>query len=265
MKISYLGPIGTYCYEACNLYNKDNDFEMIPAKTITEAIELLRSNDVGKAIVPIENSIKGTVIETLDNIIENEELFIKEEIMLDIDHYLLGHNLNKEKKLYSHAQALGQCKRYIKDKLKDYEIVEVESTAKASEIVNNSKSGICIANKACAKLYNLEVLDEKIQDRSNNKTRFFVLAKDNYHKNSRVKVSIVFSTNNSPGALYQILGLLNTFEINMSKIESRPSEKKLGDYLFWIDVEINELNEKTNVFFEILKGKCSYFRILGFY
>jgi len=265
MKISYLGPIGTNCFEACSIYNKDRGNELIPSKTITEAIELLLNNKVDNAIVPIENSIKGTILETLDNIIENEELFIKEEIIIDINHCLLGFNLNNEKKIYSHSQALGQCKKYIKENLNDYEIVEVESTAKAAEIVNKCRSGLCIANKTCAKLYNLEVLKENIQDKSNNKTRFFVLAKDKDYKKTNVKASIVFSTKNSPGALYKILGLLNTFEINMSKIESRPSEKELGDYLFWIETDISEINERVKVLFEILRDKCSYFRIIGIY
>ena len=265
MKISYLGPKGTNCYEACCFYNKDNNYEMIPAKTITEAIELLLNNNVDKAIVPIENSIKGTVLEALDNIIENEDLFIEKEIIIDISHYLLGLKSNNVKKLYSHPQALGQCKNYIKNNLKDFEIIEMQSTANAAEIVSSSKEGLCIANKVCSELYNLEIIDDNIQDKSNNKTRFFVLSKNEIHNNSNIKVSIILSTKNIPGALYQILGLFNTFEINMTKIESRPSEKELGDYLFWIEADLDELNEKTNVFFDILKNKCSYFRILGIY
>ena len=266
MKISYLGPRGTNCYEVCNLYNKNKDYEMIPSKTITEAINLLLDNEVDECIVPIENSIKGTVIETLDDIFENEELFIKKEIILNIEHYLLGYNDKDGSKIvYSHTQALGQCKKYITNNLKDYEIVEVDSTAKGAEIVHDKKQGLCIANKSCAEIYNLKIIDENIQDKSNNQTRFFVLSKNKEYLKENVKASIVFSTQNTPGALYHILGLLNTFEVNMSKIESRPSEIKLGDYLFWIEVDIDRINEKIKVLFDIIKSKCHYFRVLGIY
>ena len=267
MKISYLGPIGTNCYEACKIYNNNQKGEMIPAKTITEAISLLLDDQVEECVVPIENSIKGTVIETLDNIFENENIYIKKELIIDINHCLLGYpdSSNDSQKVYSHAQAIGQCKKYIYNNLKSHEIIEVESTAKGAEIVHETKQGLCISNKTCAELYGLKVIDENIQDRNNNQTRFFVLSKNKEHRKENVKASIVFSTQNKPGALYQILGLLNTFEINMTKIESRPSEKKLGDYWFWIDTTIDELNKKTDVFFEILSNQCSYFRILGIY
>ena len=264
MKISYLGPLGTNCYDACKIYNADDNNELIPAKTITEAITLLLEDSVDECIVPIENSIKGTVIETLDNIFENEEIYIKKELIIDINHCLLGYP-NNSNKVYSHAQALGQCRRYISNNLKSYEIVEVESTAKGAQIVHDTKEGLCISSKTCAELYNLDIIDENIQDRNNNQTRFFVLTKNKEHREENVKVSMVFSTKHIPGALYQILGLLNTFEINMTKIESRPSEKQLGDYWFWIDTTMENLNKKTDVFFEILNTKCSYFRILGMY
>ncbi len=268
MKISYLGPKGTHCYNACSLYNTNKDNELIACKTITEAIELLLNDKVEECVVPIENSIKGTVLETLDNIFENESLFIKEEIVLDIGHFLLGYeNLDIKgiKKIYSHAQAIGQCKRYIQNNLKESELIEVESTARGAEIVKNSKDGVCIANKVCAQIYDLKVLDENIQDRNNNQTRFFVLTKKESHKDTDAKISIVFSTENKPGALYQILGLFNTFEVNMTKIESRPSEKGLGDYWFWIDVNVNEVNERIKILFDIIESKCSYFRVLGVY
>ena len=267
MKISYLGPKGTYCYDACNLYNKDKEFEIIGANTITEAIELLLDDKVDECIVPIENSIKGTVLETLDNIFENEELFIKKELVLDIEHCLLGYNTKKQEcqKLYSHSQAIGQCKKYIQNKLNNCQLIEVESTAKGAENVKKFQNGLCIANKICAELYDLPIVDEKIQDRNNNQTRFFVLTKNRKHKEENVKISLVFSTENKPGALYRILGLINTFEVNMTKIESRPSKTGLGDYWFWIDISIDKIDEKIKVLFDIIQSKCSYFRILGVY
>lgn len=114
-------------------------------------------------------------------------------------------------------------------------------------------------------MYNLKIIDENIQDKKNNQTRFFILSKKAILKNENKKISLVFSTDNNPGALYQILGLFNTFGVNLSKIESRPTETGLGDYWFWVDVDIKVKDEKINILLDIIKDKCSYFRVLGIY
>ena len=174
-------------------------------------------------------------------------------------------NKDEIKELYSHPQALGQCKKYIQNNLKNCKINEVESTAKGAEIIKNIESSAYISNKICAEFYGLEIIDENIQDKKNNQTRFFVLSKKVKHKKENKKISLMFSTANSPGALYKILGLFNIFEVNLSKIESRPAQTGLGDYWFWVDLEGNIEDEKVNILLDTIKKRCSYFRILGMY
>ena len=168
-------------------------------------------------------------------------------------------------KIYSHTQALGQCKKYIHNNIKNCNLIEVESTAKSAELVKNLENSACIANKICAELYGLEVIEENIQDKKNNQTRFVVLGKKVNINKENSKISLMFSTDNNPGALYKILGLFNIFDVNLSKIESRPAQTNLGEYWFWVDLEGNIKDEKVNILLDIIKKRCSYFRIMGMY
>lgn len=250
------------------MYTNGKDYTEIKAKTITEAIMLLINDEVDECIVPLENSIKGTVLETLDLLIEEKNLNIVHEEILDIQHCLLSNKkYNKEEieKIFSHIQALGQCKKYIHNNIKNCELIEVESTAKGAEMVKNIEKSACIANKMCAEIYGLQVIEENIQDRTNNQTRFIVLSKKIENKKGNTKISLAFSTVNSPGALYKILGLFNIFDVNLTKIESRPAQTGLGEYWFWVDLEGNIQDEKIKSLLDIIKDKCSYFRILGMY
>ncbi len=229
---------------------------------------LLVNDEVDECIVPIENSIRGTVLESLDILVEENELNIIDEVILDIQHCLLSNKkYEKEdiRQIYSHPQALGQCKKYIDNNIKNCDLIEVESTAKGAEIVKNKENSGCIANKICAEYYGLEIIEENIQDRNNNQTRFIVLSKKTSNKKSNSKISLLFSTANSPGALYKILGLFNIFDVNLSKIESRPAQTELGEYWFWVDLEGNMEDEKIKSLLDIIKNRCSFFRILGMY
>lgn len=228
----------------------------------------LINGEVDECIVPLENSIRGTVLETLDSLLEDENLNITHEIVLDIKHCLMANRkYNKEdiKTIYSHNQALGQCKKYIQYNILNCILHEVESTAKGAQLAKEKEYSACIANKDCASIYGLELIEENIQDRNNNQTRFIVLSKENENKDENSKITIIFSTSNNPGALYKILGLFNIFEVNLTKIESRPAQTGLGEYWFWVDFEGNIKEENVNSLLEIVKKQCSFFRILGKY
>ena len=261
MKIGFLGPKGTFSYEACNQYGIGNEF--IEYKTIKDTILGLKNGEVSEVIVPIENSIQGGVTETIDTLIENDNIHIKKEIILKISHNLMAnsnYSLNEIKELYSHPQALAQCRNYIQNNLKNANIHPVSSTAIAAKEIKNKDYCACIANKSCVQEYDLTLLDENIQDNNLNQTKFWVLSKeDNIQGN---KMSMIFSTKNKPGALYKILGLFNKFDINLTKIESRPAKTVLGEYIFLVDVEVSK---KINEVVEILQEECSYLKILGRY
>lgn len=270
MKIAYLGPKGTYCYETCIQYTKRKNLQldMIGYKTISDTIIALVNNEVEEAIVPIENSIQGSVLETVDNLLENENIYIKQEEILNIKHYLLAkEQLGKDyiKEIYSHPQALAQCKNYLKNNYPDVTKQPMPSTAFAAETVSKMENVACIANGECANVYNLKILDQNIQDTKNNQTRFIVLTLKEDTQTDNTKTSILFTTKHKPGALYKILGLFNIFDVNLTKIESRPAKTALGEYIFWVDFEGDAKQESMKVLIQQIQKYCSYFRILGSY
>ncbi|HCC07873.1 MAG TPA: prephenate dehydratase [Clostridiales bacterium] len=267
MIIGYLGPVGTYCYEACNTYSSGK-YEIKPYKTIRETIMAVVSGQVDKCIVPIENSIEGSVNQTIDTILENDELTIEGELVLPINHYLLSTEmveLKDIKEVYSHPQALAQCRKFILSNMPDAEIIETASTALAAKEMHGLTNSVAIANKACAEVYNLKILKENIQDEHTNQTRFILVSLKGDKKTQCAKTSMIFSTLNNPGSLYRVLGLFNLFEINLTKIESRPAKTKIGEYIFLVDFEGDKEEEHIKILLNHIKKACSYLRILGSY
>lgn len=267
MKIGYLGPKGTFSHEACKNYSKNNDIQ-IEFKTITETILALENDKVDEVIVPIENSLQGCVTEAIDTLIQNEDIKVKGEILLSINQNLMSNSeceLNKIEKVYSHPQALAQCKNYLETNLPNSKIIAVESTSYAAQIVSQSSEKIaCIGNSACIEVYNLRLLDKNIQDNSFNKTKFWILGKKETNKNEKHKMSMIFSVKDKPGALYNVLKIFNKHNLNLTKIESRPAKTVFGEYYFWIDVTINNDNMELEAIKEI-KEKGIYVRLLGRY
>ena len=264
MKVAFLGPSGTFSEEVVNKLYKE-DIEKIPYKTITDVVKALINDEVGYSIVPIENSTEGCVTETLDTIIENKDVEIKEQYILKIKHNLLAkenYNLKDIKEIYSHPQALAQCRNFIDKNLKNAKIYETTSTGNSAQIVKEKKYTACIANTTCKDLYNLCLLKENIQDKNNNETRFFILGK-NIKNNKGTTMAIIFTTKDEPGALYKVLGIFNKYNLNLTKIESRPTKTKLGEYYFWIDIDIKD-KDYTKALDE-LKDSVRLLRILGKY
>lgn len=271
MKIGYLGPDGTYCYEAMKKYMRkcNIEAEKIPYNNITDTILGIKNGEIDKCVVPIENSIQGSVLETMDTLREKEGLYIQSRIVIDIKHHLMSTKKYKPeeiKKIYSHPQALAQCRKYIHKNYPNCEIKQVSSTALAAEKILNEENCACICNEACREIYNLEDLDQNIQDVQNNQTTFIVISKEkNNDLKGEVTTSIFFSVYSKPGELYKVLGLFNIFEVNLNKIESRPAKTKLGEYIFWVDFEADENWDYIKILLEQIDKRCSYFRCLGTY
>ncbi len=264
MKIGYLGPIGSYSYEAAQKYKKEED-ELKESKTIEKVISSLENDAIDICIVPLENAIHGAVVDTMDTILENKDINIIDEIVLDVHHMLMSKTKDSTiAKIYSHSQALEQCRTYLNEKFADVEKIPVSSTSYAASLAQKESDTACICNEICKDLYDLEIVSDNIQDIKDNKTRFIVLSKA---KNSREtkKTSIVFSTKDEPGALYKILGMFSIAEINLTKIESRPAKTKLGDYIFFVDLEGDEKDSKIKLTLENIANLCDEFRILGSY
>lgn len=267
MKISCLGPLGTNCFIAAKEYAKEND-EIILCCSIRDAISsvILKAADI--CVVPLENSIEGSVSETITTILQNNKLNICGEIILCIDHILVSKNnikLNKIKKLYSHPQAIAQCRNFIEKHMSYAEIIECSSTAEAALIASNEKFSSAISNMETLKEYKLIALRENIQDVKNNQTKFVCLSTNKRKNGWGQKITLVFSTLNKPGELYKILGLFNIFDINLTKIESRAARTVMGEYIFWIDFETMDNKSNVDILLKQIEKKSTYFRIIGSY
>lgn len=238
MKISTLGPQGTFSHEAVLKYN--NKASILFTNTIRDVFESVSKNKSDFGIVPIENSIAGSVGQTLDLLMEFG-LKIKAEEILPISHNLAGYGkINDIKILYLHPQTYEQCELFIKKNLPKAEIIQTSSNGKSAEIVSKSKDKAksSIVPKIAAEIYKLKILIKDVQDSKFNVTRFFVIGKTNSKKTGYDRTSIsIYPKIDMPGLLYEMLGEFGKRKINLTKIESRPSKGKLGDYIFYIDFE----------------------------
>lgn len=263
MKIGFFGPPGTFTEEAASTL----EGEHLAFSTIPEVFRAVDSGEVDCGVVPIENSIEGSVGITLDLLTHDYDLKIKREIILPISHNLL---INQDAEvgdveiIYSHSQALSQCRKFIEDM--KAEMRSVTSTAAAAELIVGKKDSGAISNVRAADINSLKIAARDIQDYKNNLTRFVVINSADHAKTGDDKTSIVFSLlEDRPGGLYEILGVFADKNINLTKIESRPSKEKLGRYLFFIDFEGHREDQLIKTIINIIKSKVGYIKIFGSY
>jgi chorismate mutase/prephenate dehydratase len=239
MKIGYLGPKGSFTYEVA--YSKYRQ-ELTPLVNISSVFKEVQDNNLDYGIVPIENSIHGSVIETIDNL-KKFDLKIVRELKLKIHHQFCSNenSVNNIIKIYSKDVAYNQCKNFIKkNKLENINFIPVESTSKGAEIVVNEPNSGVICSKMSADLFKLKVLYKNIEDSKDNETRFIVLSKNKISKNKNKKISIIAKIDNMPGSLCNFLEQFSKNNVNLTKIESRPDkDDKNFNYWFYIEFEGN--------------------------
>ncbi|WP_455645795.1 prephenate dehydratase [Methanosphaera sp.] len=265
-RVGYLGPEGTFSHEAV-LKVIDENTNIIPYPNILNIFESLANNEIDEAVVPIENSTEGSVVITLDAL-TFFNLKIKAELELPIKHNLLvqkGKTIDDIQVICSHQQAIAQCRNYIHNLKKP--VHTMPSTANAARYVSELSTAAVIGNKILAKKYDLEILDYNIQDYSNNVTRFIIIGKDDQKQPSgNDKTSIILSLEgDKPGGLYEILGIFVNENINLTKIESRPSKQGMGKYIFFIDLEGHQKEPSIKKALDAIESKVSMFKILGSY
>lgn len=264
-KIFYLGPKASYCEQAQKRFAEylGNQLEQTPMPTILATIkELSKPENLGcYGVLPIENSVDGIVRETVDNLLllKYTDVKIIAETSLPIKHCLAGFSkkLKDIKTVISHPQAIAQCYGFISEKLnKDVEIRHESSTAKAiSNLSHNEPSIAAIGSEYAANLYNTPIIKKQINDKDSNTTRFILLGTKSNKISGIDKTGFSFSTPNTPGALYKILGILEKYQINMCYIDSRPSKKTLGEYVFYVDIDGHALSKNISLaIFEILQN-----------
>ena len=262
-KISFLGPKSSFTHEAALTTFPKN--ELIEKKTIGEVFESVKNNETIFGVVPIENSSGGSVAFTLDELVSGE-FFINKEFFLEIKQNLAGNcELEEIKKIYSHPQGFIQCQNWLKNNLKEIELIETTSTSKAAEISSKEKNSAAICSTLAAKEFNLKIIQASINDDKENTTRFVIISKNKNQEKENKKSSIIFGVKNEPGALFNALEAFKKFKINMTKIESRPSKKKKWEYLFFIDFEGNLSEENVKNALKEIEKNCVEVILLGSY
>jgi prephenate dehydratase len=240
-RIAYLGPQGTFTEEAALRLAAlpGMEAELFPRPLIEDCAESVEDGNADYAVVPLENSLEGSVNVTLDILTTSAELQIVAEIVLDIEHNLLAAagTAGEIRRIYSHPQALAQCRRYLRRNFPGVETISVSSTAEAASLVSESGPGsAAIGSRRAAHSYNLLVLAAAIQD-NGNRTRFVVFAKHGKSLGRPVKTSLLFVVKNAAGSLYRVLQAFAVHNVNLTRIESRPARSQLGDYIFFVDLD----------------------------
>jgi prephenate dehydratase len=268
-KIAFLGPIGTYTDEASYLYAPSA--ERVPFASLGLVTSALEEGNVDEAVVPIENSLGGTVIEVVDFLIASEKSQIKGEFLLPIDHCLItrpGVKLSDIRVVVSKQEALTQCRQFLARELRFAEQVPATSTALAVvDLKEADDRTAAIGPRRAAELAGLPVLAHGIQDRKNNVTRFAVLASSSMPPSGSDKTTIAFDFDkpDAPGLVYGAMRPFADRGINLTKIESRPTGTGMGNYIFLLDLEGHIDEPHVQQAITELQGYTSTFKVLGAY
>ncbi len=266
--VAYLGPAGTFTEQAVHLHKPD---AVLHSFTSIHGVALaVVSGIVEEGVVPIENSLQGSVNETLDILISQRALFIRRELVLPIEHCLLvTHDTHVPdiEVIYSHPQALGQCREFLERCFPGAQLVASLSTSAAvADMKQSQHTSAAIAPFGAAALNDVRVMAKHIQDNDSNVTRFVVLADRDSEPTGWDKTSICFSfAEDKPGLLYEAFGEFVSRDINLAKVESRPSKNYLGEYIFLVDVDGHREEPALKEAIDVLKQRCSMFRIFGSY
>ena len=267
--LGYLGPAGSFSHQAAAEWSEGRE-ELREFRTIRAAIKATHDGETDRCIVPIENSIEGSVNSTLDTLAFEADLYITGEHVLRISQNLMampGTRAEDIRVITSHPQALGQCARFIGERFPDAALETADSTSAAADRTAKGETGLaCIASPLSAKLYGLEILFPDCGDDRSNSTRFVVLEKKpSLRVTDHDKTSIAFMLEDKPGALYGALELLAKEKINLKKIESRPVKFELGKYIFFIDIDGNTDNADIYFALDRLRRNTTAFKFLGSY
>jgi prephenate dehydratase len=274
MRVGYLGPPGTFSEEAVMAAPDAERFERVPLPTVYETVMAVHRGDVDRAIVPLENSLEGSVNATLDALaVETEDVAIVGEAVHPIRHCLIARTalaLEDIETVVSHPQANGQCARFIRDRLPGARVLAVGSTADAVRMVAESdERWAALGTRLSAEIYGCEILLAGVEDVAENETRFAWLARAGTEVESHGpwKTSIVFwgVGAEAPGWLVRCLSEFAFRGVNLTKIESRPRKQGLGRYMFFVDLEGRESDESVAVALDGLRASTETVRVLGSY
>ena len=231
LKVAYLGPQSTFTHLAA-LAKFGSSVEYLPNRDIVGIFRSVATRMADLGVVPVENSIDGGIGDTLDAFMAYD-LQICSELLVEVHHCLMARNrLAEIKKIYSKPQVFAQCGRWLSEHYPDADLMSVSSTARACEIAREEESAAAIAHSAAAATYGLELIHKNIEDAAKNVTRFVVLSQESCRPSGRDKTSMVLSVAHRSGALYEALAPFREHQINLTRIESRPSKRNPWEYYF---------------------------------
>jgi prephenate dehydratase len=261
-KVSFQGERGAYSEDAASSFF-DQQIDTVPCTTFAQVIEATEGDKTKYSVLPVENSLEGSVGESYDLLLSTS-LPVVGEIYYRVRHCLIGFDkMQNIDTVYSHPQALGQCRRFIqKYKLKT---VPAYDTAGSVKIIKElgKKNIACIASKRASEIYNVPVIVEGIEDNANNYTRFLVLSKEKTTNGD--KTSIIFSVKHEAGALFNILKVFDDYKINLTKIESRPNKSTPWEYNFYVDFDGNQDEPKIRDVLDKIDQHSLFLKVLGSY
>ena len=266
-RVAYLGPAGTFSEQAVRRFFglKAPSF---PKSSFDEVLDSVQAGDVDYGIIAIENNTNGTVTHALDLLLERP-LSIVGEVSVPVVHNLmnLSGTLRTVKRVYAHAQALGQCRGWLRAHLPDAQTIAVSSNAEGARLASEDPEAAGIAALEAAAIYGLKTVAQGIQDGFGNRTRFLVMCRqpEKMPESEHWKTSIVFSVANKPGSLYRILFPLAENSVQMVRIESRPARNGNWEYNFFIDLACAEDDPPLARALETMRAEATYLRVLGSY
>jgi prephenate dehydratase len=270
--IAHLGPRGTFSEQAALAFqawlqaHRGQESALVAYPSILQAIQAVAEAAVSLAIVPVENSIEGSVAVTLDTLWQLESLQIQQALVLPIRHNLITHASSTQQieTIYSHPQALGQCQQWITQHCPQVTLVPTRSTTESLRHLEDQVTTAAIASTWAADLYNLPVLARTINDQPDNCTKFWVLSKTIATQGTHTSLAFSLPVN-APGALLKPLEIFAQARINLSRIESRPTKRSLGEYLFFLDLEASLEAAHTQKTLASLNNCTEQLKLLGSY
>ena len=262
LRIGYLGPGGSFSHTAAMLkFGQSVEYE--PLADIASIFDEVSKGHCDLGLAPVENTMGGGVIETLDALIDSD-VKVCAEVLMAIHHSLLGNcSLEEIEKIYSKPEVFAQCRSWLSATFKDAQTVPVASTARAAQIAADEPRAAAIGSNVAAELYGLRIICENIEDIANNITRFLVISREDAKPTGEDKTAILFSTAHKAGALADVLDVFKRYGINLTNIESRPSRKREWEYYFFVDFLGHRKDKNIQKGIEEAREHCLQLSILG--
>jgi chorismate mutase/prephenate dehydratase len=264
LRIAFLGPEATNCHQAAlERFGASDDY--VSFRTIGEIFDAVSRGEAEIAVVPIENSTEGGVNASHDALVETD-LVVCGEIYLRIQHVLaVNGDEEKIKRVYSHPQALGQCRKWLAENLPEAELIEVSSTSEGARRAREDRHGAGVVNPYAAQFYGLKILFRNIQDQLKNSTRFLILGSHHVPPSKHDKTSLLFAVSHKVGALSSVLSVFSERKINLLKIESRPAPGQPWEYVFFVDVQGHVDQSILREALAAVRDHTLWLKILGSY